>query len=144
MTRCRHCQRDHDPRLLCRGVSRRAFFFFGVAAAVAPFVPVDELDQQVADFLQEVVGPGFQVEPYSGPISRLAQGLIKQAGVGGIQVNGIDLNDKIKTIDLDAIHRQLEAGERNLFGRPISGLKDLEQFEVTLSGFWEGATVGKG
>ena len=37
---CRYCGREHDARVLCRGVSRRGFFFFGAAAAVATVAPV--------------------------------------------------------------------------------------------------------
>lgn len=50
---CRYCNRQHDRLDLCRpvstrgdlahGVTRRAFFFFGLAAAVAPFVEVPSL-----------------------------------------------------------------------------------------------------
>ena len=68
--------------------------------------------------------------------------LIKQARVGHVQVDGVDLSEYITTIDLDEMHRQLEAGERDL-GRPV-GLRKLEPFEITLSGFWEDATVRRG
>ncbi len=39
MTICRYCGREHEARILCRGVSRRAFLFFGAAAAVTAVAP---------------------------------------------------------------------------------------------------------
>ena len=77
------------------------------------------------------------------PASLIAIAVTLSASCGGGSGDGVDLSDHIKAIDLDAIHRELEAGERDIVGRPV-GLKVLEPFEVTLSGYWEGATVGKG
>ena len=41
---CRYCHRHHDAGVLCRGVSRRAFFFFGAAAAVTAVAPTLALE----------------------------------------------------------------------------------------------------
>ena len=46
---CSYCHREHAAGVLCRGVSRRAFFFFGVAAVVAAVAPAAAAPTLVRD-----------------------------------------------------------------------------------------------
>ncbi len=144
---CSYCHRQHAAGVLCQGVSRRSFFFFGMAFGVAGAQACrsDLVDQQIADFVQGEVGPAFQVEPFqvANEPFQVANHPIKS--IERVYLgDGVDLSTHIQEIDFDAIHRRIEAGERDLFGRPVTGLKDLEPFKITLSGFWEGVRPGKG
>ena len=158
---CSYCGRTHAAGVLCQGVSRRSFFFFGMAFGVAgsqavravdPLQELEgfirlgresvgtrattELDQAIADFDGELYMVDEAAEV--GDLTKLARGLVEGPGMPPIHVDGVDLSTYIQEIDFDTIHKRIKAGEQDIFGRP-AGLKKLEPFEVTLSGFWEDA-----